>query len=390
MGLDLVDSLGHVIAGIPGAPSRPQQLAKQLTLNKDLASRLVRALRTSDPVQALQVMPGPGPLRRVLSSASGAGVPSQVIDRAATAVAAFDDLIRSEFGARADFDAAISFAHPEARERHESTAKQAAYRGAAGIRGVSVDLMLVTFFVHPSRDDAERLDTAVVNSYLGLRRTRPGAHFEFATYLFDLPLYGQDALPRHEAEELGRSSILRRFCSPQDPPLTVSRDGDKIRYVLTDTGIGQSSAIDIVTHELYPKNHPRAYREGIKPTRWFFATADQPAVVMVFDVFMHRDAWPGIDPSLVIYDTVVKGVADPTDRTRDGDRLDLCEGIEPLGNTAYAARLPEAPKYRDMLEHVCGLHGWDPRAFRGYRTRINYPFHGSQISMIFNPFGVLE
>ena len=145
VGTQLVESLSRVLGDVPGAPYRPQQLAKHLVLNKDLTSRLVRALKKRDPIAAIHVMPGPVPLRRVLTSAQKAGVSKDVVAKASSAIEAFDHLIRSEFGARADLDAAISASHPDARERHESTAKQAAFRGAAGIRGISVDVMAGDF-----------------------------------------------------------------------------------------------------------------------------------------------------------------------------------------------------------------------------------------------------
>jgi len=388
VGAQLVESLSRVLSDVPGAPYRPQQLAKHLVLNKDLTSRLFRALKKRDPIAAIHVMPGPVPLRRVLTSAQKAGVSKSVVAQASSAVEAFDHLIRSEFGARADLDAAISASHPDARERHESTAKQAAFRGAAGIRGISVDVILVTFLLHPSQSDPLWCDTAVINSYLGLRRTRPGANFEFTTFQegrnqdqYTSPI---EVSPQRVDTEPG--SLLQQFCSPAQLPFEIHREGDQLRYVMIGDGIGQRSAIDIVTQEFYPNNHPMNKQQNDTQSRWFFATTDQPATLMIFDMFVHKDVWPGCDPSLVLYDTVIKGIANPDDRSRDRDRLDLFETITPLGDRPTGFRNPEVPRYTEMLEHTCNSHNWNLTDFRGYRTRMNYPFHGSQTCIIFKPF----
>jgi len=384
VGVELVDSMSTVVADVPGAPSRPQQLAKCLSLNKDLTSRLVRAIKKSDPVEALYVMPGPAPLKKVLESALQAGVSSRVINRAESAIDAFDKLIRTEFGARADFDAAIAFVHPEARERQESTSKQLAYRGAAGLRGISVDVMLVSFFVHPAEQDDGWCDTAVVNAYMGLRRTRPGAPFEFAT--FQEGRGARADLADGQVNQPGEGSILKEYCSPEELPLGVEQAGNKVRYKLLDNGIGQSSAVDLVTHEFYSKNHPLRRTEGHQDTRWFFATTDQPTILMVFDLFLHKDVWPSISPTLSIYDTAVKGLAEPVDKTRESDRLDLFEAVTQLDGPTFASRLAEVPNYSAIQRHVCKQHDWTLEDFRGFRVRTSYPFHGSQICMVFDPF----
>lgn len=392
IGADLVESLSRVLSDVPGAPYRPQQLAKHLVLNKDLTSRLVRALKKRDPIAAIHVMPGPVPLRRVISSAQKAGVHKDVVAEAASAIEAFDHLIRTEFGARSDLDAAISASLPDARERHESTAKQAAFRGAAGIRGISVDVMLVTFLLHPSQTNPQMCDTAVINSYFGLRRTRPGAYFEFTTFQEGRKSDGAGSPHplvdsfEHPTSESKTGSLIRKFCSPAELPLEVHHEGNQLRYVMTGNGIGQRSAIDIVTQEFYPQNHPMHKEQSKSPTRWFFATTDQPASLMIFDKFVHKDVWKGCDPSLVLYDTVIKGIANPNDETRDRDRLDLYETITPLGDRRAGFRNAEVPKYIEMLSEVCSSHDWSLDDFRGYRTRMTYPFHGSQTCMIFKPF----
>jgi hypothetical protein len=76
-------------------------------------------------------------------------------------------------------------------------------------------------------------------------------------------------------------------------------------------------------------------------------------------------------------------VADVNDPSRDIDRMDLAESIQPLGRGISKFRVGEVPWYSDLLRLVCDKLSWDPGAFRGFRCRIDYPLYGSQVAMAF-------
>ena len=110
-----------------------------------------------------------------------------------------------------------------------------------------------------------------------------------------------------------------------------------------------------------------------------------PVASLVFDVFLHRDAFPGSDPELVVFDTGYDGIANVNDRSRDIDRVDLDESVEFLGADLSRAHAPEIANYPAMLAHLGERYGWEAADFRGYRTRIRYPVYGWQVSMSFAP-----
>src|SRR5688572_26194054 len=97
----LTESLKRVVAGLPGSPLRPQELARKLKLNKDLTSRLLRALSEQDRLVAMHLMPGPEPLRRLLRAAAKHDVPAEALGEAHRAVAEFETLLRDHLGGRA-------------------------------------------------------------------------------------------------------------------------------------------------------------------------------------------------------------------------------------------------------------------------------------------------
>lgn len=105
--------------------------------------------------------------------------------------------------------------------------------------------------------------------------------------------------------------------------------------------------------------------------------------LLVFDVLLHEDVFPGAEPRLDIYDTGYDGIANVNDPKRDIDRVDVQESIEFLGRDMRKLYAPEVPRYSDMLEHLTRTHGWDPARYRAYRTRIQYPVYGWQVCMSF-------
>lgn len=382
--LDLVHALERLIAQVGQGPVRPQELARRLNLNKSLASRLCRVVRSADPVAAAHLMPGPEALRMVLEAARRSmpsGDPTvPVLDRA---IGAFEELIRRDLGDRAALDALLSETIPEARERFEMTNKQAAFRAMANLKAVRAELQLTTVFVHPGLDPGA-LDCVTLAGLLGLRRLRPGALVQVYSEHLD-PLADRDLRETLDGRmvEGVQELLLREHCTQPPPRLETRRDGRRVIYCVGGNGVGLHSAVDLVFAERQ-RGWLRRYRiPGGHPTAGAAATIDQPTATLLFDMFVHRDAWPGVEPQLFIYDTVIRGTAHPEDITRTVDRLDLLESIRPLGWGLSKARAADVPRYLDMLEHVCRSMSWEPDALRGYRCRIRYPIYGTQICMSF-------
>ena len=68
-----------------------------------------------------------------------------------------------------------------------------------------------------------------------------------------------------------------------------------------------------------------------------------PAQRLVIDFLLHPDVWGGRDPELTFYNTSVRGVALPNDRTRDTDRVDLLDSVRRIGSGIDCCRIAEMP-----------------------------------------------
>jgi hypothetical protein len=381
IGEGLSESISSVTVAIPNGPQGPTELGRLLGIDKVLATRVLKATNNRDPVAALHLMPGPEPLRRYIRAAGKRGVEPAISNRALEAVDAFESLIRDDIGDRSALDAIISAWLPEARAEFELRRKQAAFRATSQLRGASANLLAASVILYPS-GDGEHLDVVWLFVMLGLQRLRPGSPVKFASRR--LSNEGEPRLPQTLDGVPVEDMVglrLDEFCSTPPAKMEVCRVGDVVHYTLGDRGFGPRSATDLVFAEVNRDEMARYIPDGERRKRHVFAEVSIPSKVLLFDALLHRDVFPGQDPSLHIYDTVLEGVADVNDPARDIDRMDMCETIQHLGWGIDKFRSRDASSYARLLHTVCERLRWDGSRFRGYRCRIDYPLYGSQVAM---------
>ncbi len=385
VGAELGAALKELVDSLPGPPRGPGELAQLLAIDKVLATRVFKTLRASEPLAVIHVAPGPAPLRRVVQSAGRAGAPTATAGRARKAVERFDHLIRAEAGDRSALDAMLSAWLPDARREFQLRRKQSAFRAMSQLIGASVETSLATVLLHPSAD-AGRLDVAWIFGMFGLKRHRPGTRVRLTSRRIAGP-----GAPRAPITLSGaavddlRGLRLDAFCSVPPPELEVHEAGEVVRYTLADHGFGPNVSSDLVFAEVNLSELESRVPVGAERKAYFFAEVTTPAVRLVFDALVHRDVYPGSEPSLVVYDTVLEGVASVNDPGRDLDRLPLEESIRPLGLGVDRFRAANVPRYAEILRLATEKLGWKPEDLRGYRCTVDFPIYGSQVTMVFTP-----
>lgn len=378
-------TLEQLLAELPGIPARPLQLADLLKLKKDVPSRLLKALRTGDPIAAAHAMPGPAALRSVLTAAARHGASAAAVSQARAAVEGFERLIQQVAGDRGTFDTLISAWLPETRARVELLAKQAAYKGIVGLKGATADLKLSTAILYPS-SDGRHLDVLWLVGAFGLRRMRPGAVVRFATRHLNTPTRVVASTLRGEPIMDAAGVTLEQFLSPPVGRLEVQREQDDlVHYVLAGDSLGKGAGVNVLMSELGRACLERYRPDPAIPRRHGpFAEVNLPLAALVFDVLVHHDVYPDQQPALVIFDTAINGIASINDPRRAIDRLDHNESIQAVGDGISKLRLAEYSNYLPLLEHACHTLSWDPLALRAYRCRITCPLYGAQIFMAFD------
>ncbi len=386
VGRALADHIPAVLAELPEGESGPAALARSLGLDKVLASRLLKALRSRDPMAVSYHLPGPAPLRRFLRAARRAGASALAVDRAEQAVAGFEQLIRTDVGDRSALDAIISSWLPDARNEFELRRKQAAHKAMSQLKGSSVDTLLATVLLQPSEVQG-KIDIVWLFGLLGLRRLRPGVAVKFASRRF-VDKSGEPRRPTSlagEAVDDPQALRLDAFCDAPPASLRVDRVGDTVHYVLGGEAFGPRSAVDLVMAEVNLAEMSRAVPAGSGRKGYVFAEVATPARRLLFDVLVHQDLYPGSEPNLSIYDTALDGVADVNDRARDVDRFEMNETVTHIGRGSSVLRVAGVPHYVELLNHVHQTMAWNAADFRAWRCHIDYPIYGSQVALAFDP-----
>lgn len=382
---DLVESVRAAVESLPVRPAGPQALASALGVDKVLASRVLKATRSADPMVAAHAMPGPEPLRRLVRAAGARGASEGAVSAASAAIDRFEALIQVKLGDRSTLDTILSAWVPEARREFELRRKQALFRGLSQLKGAQADVLVATVLVAPGAG-ADRLDVVWLTGVVRLQRIRPGVRVKLTTRRLAESLAARQPVSMGGAPvERAEGLLLTDFCSVPTPTLEVHRVGETVAYVLGEGPFGPGSESTLFFGEVNRGELPRYLPAGSSRRSYFFAEANVCSKVLQFDAIVHRDLYPSGGPQLRIYDTAFEGIADVNDPSRDLDRLDLLERVESIGEGLGLLRSGDVPRYHELVGQTLAGLGWSAGQFRGYRCRVDYPVYGSQVTLAFEP-----
>ncbi len=383
VGRELGDALMAVLRALPGKPTRPSMLSRELGLNRATSSKVLSSTAKRDPLALLHGIPGPEPLRSLLVAASAKGVPDSLIQPAARAIERFDHLILHDAGTRGTLDAAISSALPSVREKLELTSKYSIFKGMSQLKGVQAETWLGTAVLKPSSSDDQRHDLTWLTGAFGVQRLRSEVNISFSYRSYT----GKEACS--EEDEVSADSFssvpMSKFCTNPPAPVLTQRKGEQIHYTLPGDSMGRLALSDMIVVDDHPAAMGRHARPEPNRRSSLFVEPAFPVTLVVFDLLLHKDAFAGIEPELVLYDTGTRGIANVNDRNRDVDLVHMQEELEFLGHGLASFQCEEVPRYNEMLAHMSKKLDWDLDNFRGYRVKIQYPVYGWQASIAFTP-----
>ncbi|MFT3683869.1 MAG: hypothetical protein QM783_02895 [Phycisphaerales bacterium] len=378
---------GEALLGSLKSPVRTSSdLIKAAGVNKDIASRFMSALAKRDPMAVAYYMPGVESLRRISRGAKArAGAPAApVIKTFDQAISAFERFLQDELGGRHALDAVASAWLPEARERFEATSRQMHFRATANLRGIECRVITNASLICPGAD-ADRYDAVQISGLVGLQRLRPTVPLKLATFEHRDDTAGRPTMTidgRPIPADGSMEEYLPQFSTRDASCVRVLSAGSCSFYQFVDQSLGVGRSNDLIFGQ-YVQGLFRRWARQPGDIAANMESVEIPAQRLVLDVLVHRDAWPGIEPELMIYNTCTRGTALPYDASRDSDRVDLLDSIRPLGDGVDCCRVTEAPRYLDLLRWSCAQRGWDPGAFRVYRCDTRHPVVGMQYTAAF-------
>jgi hypothetical protein len=147
-----------------------------------------------------------------------------------------------------------------------------------------------------------------------------------------------------------------------------------VRYELVEGPVGNTGALTCVAgliHRGIPVWHTPANRWGEHS-----ATSHIPAEVMLVDLFFHRSLTFALKPEVMLV-SELRGPMPPASRHRV--RLPLHEPLLDMGLGALPVATPEVPRYGALVRSVFARMAWDPAEFQGFRMKIAYPAHPTNL-----------
>lgn len=376
MGRELRQAIAGVLDAVDGARPRPTRVSRAIGLDKSLASRLVRAVRSTSDLELMHLVPSPAGLH-ILADLATRHVDPAAIGNLLEAADRFQMLLEGVPGGRAAIDAQISESSPVALEKREHIAKQASFKAMSFLLGHFCDVLTTTLFLVPSAN-GQRVDGIEIHRRIGLRRMRPSTPLALLSVWTEPGDGGREnaiAFDTLDGERGGANPsayLLPEFSSQPLPELEVMRDGAMITLVLA--GDPAVSAPAQLTSAFRIRNGwPASPEAPVSQLRGYVLHV--PCRQVVRDVFIAESLYAGASP-LVSY-----ALPGPRAATRppqaDGSRhfteVDLTTTIEQLPQGPQAFAVPGVMNHGAAVRHVLERAGHGQTRFRGWRCSVTYP-----------------
>jgi hypothetical protein len=369
------NSLAELLSSVGIDPTRPQDAARQLGLNKNLAWKVCRVIRENDPAGAIPIMPGREGFKIFLHAAQKRGAPSAALAAARDALVEFDQMIDIHSGDRDTLRLMIGGLGSEGDGQRAEALRKLSFRGNSATWGVQARIQLCVNVIAPS-GDPEWADLAWLSGLIDLRRLRDDVAWTIASARraddagtalpvriepLDPDDSGNDAVP-----------LLRPFCSPPLPEMRLERGPDGLlRYQLLEGPIGKTAATTCVIGIVGRRFVRRRRTEGDSIGE-HNARLCTPVELLIHDLFVHRELSYAMAPEALLY-SQLPNIPSYPEGGRGCGLLPLSEKVLDLGAGPPDVLTPELPSYARMIETVFDRLAWRPRDFHGFRLRMRYP-----------------
>ncbi len=360
-------------AGVLNA--RPQEMAREFKLNKNLAWKISKLVHENPGHETLGFIPGPSGFRIFLEALAAHGLDASDVAKAEVTFGEFQDMVMRHAGDRSTLQLLLdSLAAQEGDADRLAESRRMAYQGNSGILGIQARVRFATFFVAPNPECPGKLDTAYLGGLLGLRRFRPDAGWilsrntSFADDGSDFPSPKRIALdPRFAGPG---PSLLGDFSSAPVPPVSIRQLPDMELYELAHGPIGNTGVGDVCFGHFTLADLPR-YRDKHNHSGEFHLYLASPVETIQFDMVIHKSM--GVDaPTAAMPLNFHQDLLPAVDRLPQ-DYLPMTEEPRLLHGARPTFSTPLVENYTGMTDLVFERLGWKPEDFQAWRLEIKFP-----------------
>lgn len=369
-------ALAEIVAAADVDATKPQQMARDVGLDKSLSWKLSRILNEEDAVATALHLPGKAGLRIVLRSFEKAGASEQSLNALRNAVSDFDRMIEVHCGDRETLELMLGHLRRDGQAQHDEALRKKSFQGNSAIWGVQARVHIAAQFAAPSASDPDVLDFATVSGLVDFRRLRsevPWAVASVRQYSDDGTVKPVDQWePIDQSMGSGEVPLLREFSTHPPPNVRVAPGLPGItRYEIVEGPVGNTGVTTCLTGWI---DREVAVRHRTESDRFgeHVVSINTPAELLIFDLFVHRDIGFNMPPQLLLYSQLPGGPLYPKGG-RDRGILPLREEIIRLGEGPPDMVTPEIPRYHVIMEQAMRRLRDDPSKYMGFRLKLRYP-----------------
>lgn len=362
-------------AAIGADPRQPQEVARKVGINRNMAWKLSKIIQGNEPFAILNHLPGQPGVELVITAFSQAGAPEHSLERLRTATREFNDVLVRHAGDRDSFELTLESMGIFERESGSSNGREMAFRGNSMIWGVQVRTRLAACFLGPNRHDPSKADAAQIAALLGFQRLRPNARWRLFCQQLTDDSGDQIAATTIEGIETNKGAhelpmLFREFCSPEMPELDAVIVDGKREFFLPEGPVGKMAAFDCALGSIV-RNLPMRQSEHNK---WGSNAASIPLPVetLVLDLIVHRDLPPHDPPEVLIYGLPHGGMDLPANQSMQNLLPINATAVELPGQPPMLST-PLVPRYEQLAARIYSRMEWNPAEFRAMRVELAYP-----------------
>ena len=371
-------ALAEVLATAGAPVDEPQEMSRQLGLDKTLTWRVARLVGEDDAWEAVAHVPRRPSIKLLVEALARRGVPEARLDGVWRAMDDFDRFVDVHSGDRETLEIMASVVSKRSTEKRMEVFRRDGYLANSAIWGVRVDVQLAAQFVSPGSKPG-RLDCATLCGFGGFRRLRVDVSWEVATRR----IWDSDADIRPESaagfESLdasvvrGEAPLMKGFCSDPLPTLKIfERDAKSRSYLIEGNEVGNTACSDVFLGwvdrnfagdtESYPGEHGE---HG--------AVISTPAAEFVHDLYIHRSLDFRLDMNAHVYSQLPGGPLYPLHGPKYALQLPVPQEIHDLGIGLPDGSIGSIPRYREMVASAVARIGHSIDDFRAYRYKLKHP-----------------
>lgn len=361
-------------------------VAKQYQLPRKLGWQIWRVYASDDPLTSIQHLPSPAGFESFLAAAAKLGTPEPLLASARDAASKVDAIVDRHADDRSHLDLMIDSLAGERRDTAEEQHRREAYKANTFIFGSMLSVRLVVHLLRAG-SQPDRVDVAIVNGLIDLRRTRAEAkrHLLSIGVRDELKPDRSNRAPiqSSQGQLSGLPPYLTPFCSDPLPELvgTPSADG-YVDYAMHEWPVGKTGSVTVTTGEVFRNFASRVARERDVQAN-LVAHINRPAEVLVHEVLVERGLFDGAVPRALVYSELDRVTRAHTQRRGD-DLLPVTCQIEQITSSLGQAAPVDYPRLDDLLEFAGHELQWPVEQFDRYRLRLAYPILPSAVIMQFD------